>query len=148
VFTEAASGDRMLTMDGNQAAYIEGARWVAPAQGLFEEAVFRAFARNATVARLVERRQSASANYVLNLDVETFEARYVAGPKAAPTVVVALRAQLIHFPERAVIAEKTFHAEQAASDNRVSAIVPAYDAAVTSVLKDLTAWADASASAG
>ena len=29
-FTAAASGDRMLTMTGDEAAYIEGARWVSP----------------------------------------------------------------------------------------------------------------------
>ncbi len=147
-FTEAASGDRLLTMTGNEAAYIGGARWVASAQELFQEALGRAFARNSTAVRMVDRRQSASANMVLNVDVETFETRYVAGPNAAPTVVVSLRAQVIRYPERTVIAEKTFHAEQPASDNRVSAIVPAYGAAVTSVLKDLTAWTDGAAQNG
>jgi cholesterol transport system auxiliary component len=147
-FTQAGSGDRILTMTGDEAAYIEGARWVAPAESLFEEAMTRAFAGSAVATRLVERRQSASAKMVLNVTVERFEARYEAGPKAAPTVVVALRAQLIRFPDRAVVGAKSFRAEQSAADNRVSAIVAAYDQDVTSVLKDLTAWTDQTATQG
>jgi cholesterol transport system auxiliary component len=146
-FTQPASGDRLMTINGNEAAFIGGARWVAPAQDMFEEALDRAFARGAVSTRLVERRQSASTKLVLNVDVETFEARYEAGPNAAPTVVVGLRAQMIRYPDRFVIASKTFRSTQTASDNRISAIVPAYDAAVTAVLKDLTSWTDESATA-
>ena len=42
-FVQAASGDRILTVTGDEVAYIAGARWVAPASELFEEAVERAF---------------------------------------------------------------------------------------------------------
>jgi cholesterol transport system auxiliary component len=140
--TAAASGDRILTMTGDEAAYVEGARWVSTAQSQFEEAVDEAFVRSAQTARIVERRQSASATMVMNLSVESFETRYDNGPKSAPKVVVAVRAQLIRFPDRAVIGESVFRAEQPAGENRVSAIVAAYNTAVTSVLKDLTAWTD------
>lgn len=141
-FTAAASGDRLLTMTGDEAAYIEGARWVSTAQSEFEEAVNKAFDNGAQSTRIVERRQSASAKMVMNLTVETFETRYDGGPKSAPKVVVAVRAQLIRFPDRAVIGEDVFRSEQPAGDNRVGAIVGAYNTAVTSVLKDLTAWTD------
>jgi cholesterol transport system auxiliary component len=147
-FNQAASGDRLLTVDGDQAAYIEGARWVSSAQALFEESLARAFARESMSTRLVERRQAASARMVLNVAVENFEARYVAGPKAAPTVVVALRAQIIRFPDRSVVAARTFRAEQPAGDNRVSAIVTAFNGAMTSVMKDLTAWTDQAVAGG
>ncbi|HWE44907.1 MAG TPA: ABC-type transport auxiliary lipoprotein family protein [Caulobacteraceae bacterium] len=146
-FTAGAAGDRMLTMSGDEAAYIEGARWVSTAQSQFEEAVDKAFEDGAQSTRIVERRQSASAKMVMNLSVETFEARYDNGPKSAPKVVVVVRAQLIRFPDRAVVGEDLFRSEQTAGDNRVSAIVQAYNAAVTAVLKDLTAWTDRKATA-
>ena len=38
-FTRASASDSILTMTKGQAAYIAGARWVAPASVLFEEAV-------------------------------------------------------------------------------------------------------------
>ena len=146
-FTAGAAGDRMLTMNGDEAAYIEDARWVSTAQAQFEEAVDKAFEDGALSTRIVERRQSASAKMVMNLSVETFEARYENGEKAAPKIVVAVRAQLIRFPDRAVVGEDIFKSEQVASDNRVGAIVTAYNMAVTSVLKDLTAWTDKKATA-
>ena len=146
-FTAAASGDRMLTMTGDEAAYIEGARWVSTAESQFEEAIDKAFDEGAQSTRIVERRQSAAARMVLNVSVTSFETRYDNGPKSAPKVVVAVRAQLIRFPDRAVVGESVFRAEQPVSDNRVSAIVQAYNVAVTSVLKDLTAWTDQKASA-
>ena len=40
-FPQAAAGDRILTVTGGQAAYIAAARWVAPANVLFDEAVAR-----------------------------------------------------------------------------------------------------------
>jgi ABC-type uncharacterized transport system auxiliary subunit len=61
--------------------------------------------------------------------------------------VVSIRAQLIRFPDRAVVGETVFRSEQPVSDNRVGAIVQGYDAAVTSVLKDLAAWTDQKAQA-
>jgi cholesterol transport system auxiliary component len=146
-FTAAASSDRILTMTGDEAAYIEGARWVSTAQAQFEEAIDKAFERGSSTTRIVERRQSASARLVMNVSVETFETRYENGPKAAPKVVVEVRAQLIRFPDRAVVGENLFRSEQAAGDNRVSAIVQAYNAAVTEVLTKLTAWTDEEAAA-
>jgi cholesterol transport system auxiliary component len=140
-FTQAAAGDRLLTMTGNEAAYISGARWVTPAEDLFADAVQRSFG-NASTVRLVDRRQATASSLMLDLKVETFETRYDNGDKAAPTVSVAVHARIIRFPDRAVIGDRVFQVNQPAGDNRVGAIVPAYDGAVASVLKDLTAWTD------
>jgi cholesterol transport system auxiliary component len=139
-FTSSAAGDRMLTVNGDEAAYIAQSRWIEPAQSLFEEAVGRAFESGAAT-RIAERRQS-SASLLLDIDVDTFEARYLAGPNAAPTVVISMRARLSRYPGRTVVGEQTFRSEVAATDNRVSSIVPAYSAAVSAVLRDLVSWTD------
>ncbi|HEY3812713.1 MAG TPA: ABC-type transport auxiliary lipoprotein family protein [Caulobacteraceae bacterium] len=146
-FTAAASGDRILTMTGDEAAYIGGARWVSTAQTQFDEAVNKAFDDTATATRIVERRQAGASKLTMNLSVETFETRYDNGPTGAPKVVVSVRAQLIRFPDRSVVGENVFRSEQPVSDNRVGAIVQGYNAAVTSVLKDLAAWTDQKAQA-
>ena len=140
-FAQASSGDRLLTMTGTEAAYIAGARWVSPAQDLFESAVQNAFAGSPTV-RLVDARHATGAMLALDLKVENFEARYDAGPKAAPTAVLTMHARIIHYPDRAVVGDRVFRATQTAGDNRVGAIVPAYDSAVDSVLKELTTWTE------
>ncbi|MBS0294798.1 MAG: membrane integrity-associated transporter subunit PqiC [Proteobacteria bacterium] len=140
-FTPASAGDRLLTMNGAEAAYISGARWVSPAQDLFEASVRNAFAASPQV-RLVEPRRAMTSNLVLDLKVDNFEARYDAGPKAAPTAVVTVHARMIRYPDRTVVGDHMFRATQTAGDNRVGAIVPAYDAAVGAVLKELTPWTE------
>ncbi len=143
-FDRAAAGDRILTVTGAEAAYVADARWVAPAQALFAQALEDAFERRATATRLVGRGEITAANITIDLDVRAFEARYLAGPEAAPTAVVTLRARLMRFPDRVVIAERVFEAQARAGDNRVSAIVQALDTAAEQSLGELVAWTDQS----
>jgi cholesterol transport system auxiliary component len=141
VFPPAASGDRMLTANGAETAYIGGARWNSPASVMFEEDLMRAF-DSPGAPRLVERGEPLAAPSVLRLDVRRFEAQY-----PGPTVVVQVRASLIRNLDHSLISEKMFEASVPASDNRQTAIVAAYDGAVVKVIGDIRAWTDATAPA-
>lgn len=142
-FPAAAEGDRILTVNGVTAAYVGGARWVSPASRQFQDALTAAFLRDARRVRLVQRRESARSETVLDLEVLSFETRYLSGADAAPTVVLHARARLVAFPEREVTAERSFRIERPAAENRVRAIVAAYDAAVADFNAELVTWADA-----
>jgi cholesterol transport system auxiliary component len=78
--------------------------------------------------------------YQLRLDVRNFETRYDNGPKAAPSVVVRVRAAMTSSGSRGLVGERIFERQVKADGNRVSSIVPAYDQAVAAVLKDIVAW--------
>ena len=147
-FARAASGDRILTMTGAEAAYVASARWVAPAGVLFEEAVAKAFDDNPGPARLVTRGEVRDAASVLRLDVRQFETVYDRGQDAAPVVVVRVRATLVARDDRTLVAEEIFQAEVRAADNRVSQIVTAYDAAVGDVLNRLVDWSNRNGAPG
>ena len=142
-FTRAAAGDRILTSTNGEVAYIAGARWVSPAFVLFEEAVASAFENDPGRARLIARGEVAKADLTLRLEVRTFEADYVDGPKAAPEVVVRVRAVLNRSQDRALVGDQIFEAKVKAADNRVSAIVPAFDQATAKVLGEVIAWVNA-----
>jgi cholesterol transport system auxiliary component len=139
-FTRASASDTILTMTQGQAAYIAGARWVAPASVLFEEAVSRAFDADPGRARLIGRGEVARPELILRLDVQAFETDYSGGAKAAPEVLIQVRAALNRSQDRSLVGEKLFEARVKASNNRVSSIVTAYDAATTTVLSEITAW--------
>ncbi|WP_297506917.1 ABC-type transport auxiliary lipoprotein family protein [uncultured Caulobacter sp.] len=139
-FTRAAAGDRILTVTNGEVAYIAGARWVSPAFILFEEATARAFENDPGRARLIGRGEVAKADLMLRLEVTTFEADYVQGPKAAPEVVVRVRAVLNRSADRALVGDQIFEAKVKAADNRVSAIVPAFDQATAKVLGEVVTW--------
>jgi len=142
-FQREAAGDQILTITGDHAAYIAQTRWVAPAQVLFDQAVQAAFEGPASRVRLVPRGAPAPTDFTLRVDVRAFETRYEAGPKAAPTVLIRIHASLTREHQRTLVAEQVFEARAPASDNRVSAIVRAYDKALGEVLGQLVDWTDA-----
>jgi cholesterol transport system auxiliary component len=141
-FAGEAADDRILTLSGGKAAYIAESRWVAPAVVLFDEAVGQAF--DASPIRLIARGQQGRSAYALRLDVRNFEARYASGRGAAPTVVVRVHAALSR-SDQTIVGEQIFEASVPAADNRVGAIVGAYDRAVSEVLGKLVAWTEATA---
>ena len=136
-FDPAAAGDRILTVDGDQVAYVQDGRWALPASQLFQQALTHGF--HASGLRLVDVGEASQAKLRLRLQVTHFETRYLSGPKAAPTVVVTVRATL-DGANGALIAEQPFEASVPAGDNRLGAIVEAYDQAVSKVIGALVAW--------
>jgi cholesterol transport system auxiliary component len=143
-FPEAVEGDRLLGVTGTETAYIKGARWVSPAADLYMESLENAFAAQATRVRLVGPREVVRTGRSLDIDIRAFEARYDA-PGAAPTVVITARARITALPDRAVAAERMFTVEQPASENRVSAIVAAFDTASRDLNTQIVSWTDQNA---
>ncbi|MDR3506815.1 MAG: ABC-type transport auxiliary lipoprotein family protein [Caulobacteraceae bacterium] len=144
-FVRAAGSDRILTVTGDQIAYIADARWVSAASTLFDEAETRAFDRSAGPVRLTRRGETLNAPAGLRLDVQTFEVRYGAG--AGPTVVVQVRASLTRSLDRKPVAAQIFESRQKVASNRVGGIVPGFDAAVTDVLGQIITWTNAQVAA-
>jgi len=144
-FQGEAAGDRLLTINGGKAAFIAQSRWVAPAGVLFNEAVVSAFDADGGKVRLISRGQQGKSAYALRLDVRNFEARYESGPDSAPTVVVRVRAVLTN-ADLTKTAEQIFESRSKAANNRVGAIVEAYDKATSEVLGQVVGWTNTNAS--
>jgi len=139
-FQREAAADRILTVTGDKVAYIADVRWAAPAEVLFDQAVFETFDAAGGHVRLVPRGAPSATDFVLRVDVRDFEARYDAGAGAPPTVLVRLHATLTRDREHTVVSDQLFEARAPAADNRVGAIVAAYDKAVNDALGQVVAW--------
>lgn len=137
-FPRVAASDRILTTTGNEAASIANVRWAAPVQIQFDEAMAAAFDATPGV-RLQTRASAAPPDATLRVEVRTFEAQYRNGQKSAPTIVVAGYA-LLSAVRGGPVEDHPFHAEVTAADNRVGAIVDAYNSASTQALSDIAAW--------
>lgn len=142
-FTRASANDRILTVNETQVAYIKSSRWITSAKDLFKSAVQRAFDADNGPARLVGVGDIAKPSYALKLDVRTFEARYDSGQNAAPAITVVVHATLARTHDQVVVGNQSFNASITANDNRVGAIVDAFDQAVAQVLGALVTWVDA-----
>jgi ABC-type uncharacterized transport system auxiliary subunit len=141
-FRSEEAGDRLAIVEGGQLSYVADARWAAPAELLFADAVLETFDARAEQTRLVRRGGMAASAYRLGLQVDRFEAVRPAANDAPPTVVVRFHAFLIRTKDSALIGERTFEGSMPAKANRLAAIVPAYDAAVSTTLETLTTWVD------
>lgn len=141
---QASRTDRIVGVTGSEVAYIKGARWVSPADDLYTEALENAFAARAQRVRLVGPRELTTAERSLDVDMRAFEARYDA-PGAAPSAVITARAQILSREDRSVVAERTFSVSRPASENRVSAIVQAFEAATADINAQIVDWADQNA---
>ena len=140
ILPRAAAGDGLLAVTGDEAAYLARARWVSPAAVLMQEAAERAFSARPGGVRLLRRDEVGPAAAALSLDVRDFEVRYAAAG-ATPVVRVTVQATITR-RDGVTAAERTFSVDQPAAENRLSAIVPAYDAATRQVLVEVAAWAD------
>ena len=87
-FPDASKDDRILGVTGTETAYIGGARWVSPAETLFDDSLMAAFAARPDQVRVLDRREPGTTPLVLRVIVSSFEARYLNGQEAAPTVVI------------------------------------------------------------
>ncbi len=139
-FPREAMGDGILTVEGQQTSYVAGARWAAPATVMFRQALDRAFDSAAPGAHLLNRGEPGPSAATLVVDVTRFEADYT-DPKAAPTVRITLRARLAA-PDGSPLDATVFDVSKPAGENRVGAIVAAYDAATTEALSGLARWVD------
>ena len=140
----AAAGDQILTLTGQQAAYVASARWLTPAVLMFQADAERALETGVGRVRILPRGDAGAAQALLRLDVRNFEARYEQGAGGAPTILVDVRATL-STPGGEPLADETFTAREPAAENRVGEIVGAYDRATSQVLDRAAAWTDAQA---
>jgi len=142
-FAHGADSDRILTATGDEVAYIADARWITSAAVLFDEAESHAFDRSSGPAHLGRRGESLNAPVALRLDVDAFEARYLDGPAAPPTVVIEIRAGLTRTADHQLIASRIFEVRKKVADNRVGEIVPGFDAALSDVMDQIVTWTGA-----
>jgi cholesterol transport system auxiliary component len=129
-----------LTVTGSETAYIAGVRWVAPAAVLFRQAVPSAFDEPTSRSRVLTQGEIGAAAGVLQLSVAKFEVDYLGG---RPTISVMIRARLSTAGGQ-LLGERTFDVEKPAAANRVSDIVPTFDAATREALGQIVTWTDQS----
>ena len=139
-FPEAARGDRLLAVTGTEAAYIKGARWVSPAETLFEEALRNAFADGGACTVLSSAPLSRNG-LLLSVDVRRFEAAYAA-PGAVPDANIVVLLRLFRMSDRSLVVEDRITVRESAGENRQSAIVAAFDRATAEASRQIVLWTD------
>jgi cholesterol transport system auxiliary component len=118
--------------------YFAAARWSGPLDEVMQDLVLQAFEGR---FRNVGTDNSAfNAGYWLEIDVVDFQAEYTgtgSAPYAAPTAHVHLRARLGNGSDRRMLGEFEADTRQAAAENRLAAVVAAFEAATQRALGEI-----------
>ena len=119
--------------------YFADGEWTDSAPRLVQTALLESFENSHTVTALDRQTIGLSADVVLKSELRHFEAVYDSA-NAPPQVWVVLNARLIKMPERRVVAEQSFEARYPATDNKLPAIVTAFDEALGKIMKEVVTW--------
>jgi cholesterol transport system auxiliary component len=112
---------------GSRIDYLAGARWPVKTPALIESALIEALQDSGRLRSVQGDFGRFSTSHTLMLEVRRFEADYTGGEP--PVAQVALAVTIGRQSDRSVLAAFTVAAEERATENRVSAVVAALDAA-------------------
>ena len=137
-FPQDSAGDRIVTVEGSEVAYVAEARWTSSASGMFKDAISTGFARSGQTVTL-EPRGPTAANFRLDISVRKFETNYT---RNRPTVSVALDARLIRLSDRMVVGQKYISADVPVRKSDMSLMADGYNEATTQVVTGLIAFSE------
>jgi cholesterol transport system auxiliary component len=116
--------------------YFADARWSGPLDQVIHDLAVQTFLTQANLRNVSADPTVFASGYWLEIEVLDFQAEYTAGADA-PTVNVSLVGRLGSAGDRRVLARFDASSRQTAADNRLTAIIAAYEAAADATLKEL-----------
>jgi cholesterol transport system auxiliary component len=118
--------------------YYAAARWSARLADVVQDLAVQSFRARANLRSVSSDASAFSAGYWLEIEVTDFQAEYAPGD-SIPTIRAHFSAILGKSSDRRILNRFEASATQRASENRLSAIVSAYEQAANSVLSEIVA---------
>jgi cholesterol transport system auxiliary component len=126
--------------------YYAASLWAAPTPDVIESLVVDALRNTGTFSAVFDDSAPYAPRYDLRITMRRFEADYTAGG-AAPTVHVVLDCTLGRHRDRALLASFTAQGAAPAAEDRLSAVVAAFEAASTAAMAEIARNVTASVAA-
>ncbi len=118
--------------------YYAAARWSAPLDEVIQDLAVQSFRVQANLRSVSSDASPFTAGYYLAIEVTDFQAEYKSGD-ANPTIRVHFSALLGKTSDRRIMDHFEASATQRAADNRMTAIVAAYEQATDTALSGIVA---------
>jgi cholesterol transport system auxiliary component len=120
--------------------YFADVRWSGPLDEMLMDLAVQEFHANAALRNVSADASVFASTYWLEIEVVDFQAEY-SPAGGAPTVHVLLQARLGSSADRRILARFEPDVHEAAADNRMTAIVDAYNRAADKALAEIAASA-------
>ena len=127
----------------NELQVYKGASWAKTPTSMVEDALLRALEDSDRIPAVARQGAGIGADYKLVLDLRRFEAAYTAG-SAMPLATIEVNAKLLHAPDQAVVAARTFMQAPPAATTAVPDVVAAFERSLETVTAELAGWVLAS----
>src|SRR5262249_60912719 len=116
------------------------ASWPDKLPNVLHTALIDAFEKSGRIDQVASDTKGVRSDYLLQIDIRDFEARY-ADPEGAPTTVVALQARLVARHDRTIAGHLSVREESAAQQNTIGAAIDAFDRATGAAIAKIVSWA-------
>jgi cholesterol transport system auxiliary component len=130
--------------------YFDNANWTDFAPKMVQSLIIESFENSGKIVSVGREQIGLRSDFVLKTELREFQAEYEEpipastkelGPDApAPWARVRINAKLVKMPQREIIAHQTFERRVRAKENRMSAIIDAFDEALGKTLKGVVIW--------
>lgn len=126
----------MLLRSGRRFDFYAASRWAAPGPALLENVVVDALRETGAFTAVFDDTSPYAPRYSLRCGLKRFEADYTSGG-GAPTVHVTLDCTLGRHRDRELLADFIAEASVVASEDRLNAVVAAFEAATAKAVDEL-----------
>jgi len=116
--------------------FYAASRWAAPAPDVIESVMIDALRATGSFSAVFDDSSPFAPRYDLRCALRRFESDYTAGGRA-PTVHVALDCTLGRHRDRALLGSFTAQGSSVASEDRLTAVVAAFEAATAAAMTEL-----------
>lgn len=137
-------GERIAVLDGRQLDYYRGARWGSRSADVVQTLLVDTWQDQRLFRSVTAEQARVSADYVLDVDVRDFQSEQRTG---APQVNVQLVGRLIRVVDRRLVGTFQAQSQVDATEERMSAVVAAFESAAQQVALDLASQAHAAVAA-
>ena len=119
--------------------YYANSAWQDRAPVIVQRTLLEGFENSGKIAAVARDTQGIRADYLLQTDLRSFEARYKA-PDTAPDVVIDIAVKLLRTSDRNIVAALQSRHTAPAAANSLPAVVAAFDTALGGAVDEIVIW--------
>lgn len=128
----------LLTAPGHRLERFAASKWAAPAPRMLASLAAETLRNRGLLAAVVDDISPFPGDYLLRMTIRRFDADYAAGTGAAPAATVVLDCVVGTRVDRRLLATFVAEATVRADDNRMGAVVAAFEQATQDAMGKLT----------
>ena len=128
--------ERVAVLRGRQLDYFRAAQWGGSVVEIVQALLVSSFQDQQLFRSVTSEQARVSSDYMLDVEVRDFQAEYTDG-NTAPSVHVTLVGRIIRIADRELVDTILATAQRPASENRMSTVAAAFEAAAQQVALEL-----------